>query len=71
MSEKLFGKMIECRHCGKIQQFEWMESTNRAMLKNHACFDCNFWLEKVQLAERGFATAPGDIVRVKGVHYIS
>lgn len=68
--EKLIGKKFTCKHCGAEDEYQWMEDTNRELQRREACFDCNFWFEKLEYTIRGYVHRPGDIVRVEGVHYI-
>jgi hypothetical protein len=68
--DPLYKTKLKCKHCGKTETYQWMKETNDEMARREACFECNFWFDKLELTKRGYHTVPGDLVRVEGVHYV-
>lgn len=48
---------LTCEHCGGREEGRYMKECRDEMARNRACFNCNFWLEKVRWRESGDPTA--------------
>jgi len=39
---------MKCKYCGQeIEKDRYFKEVENRMLQNEACFECNFWLEKI------------------------
>ena len=56
--------IAKCAECGKSHSGDWMDDVAEELISRGVCFQCNFWLEKVEIAKQEKA------VRIKGRHYI-
>ena len=58
--------MAKCKHCGKeFKADAYMDFDNPKYSHKHYCFDCTFWLPKVDMKK---ANDPTQVI-VGGVHY--
>lgn len=63
---------VVCCECGKIEKARYMEPTRTEMVKQKLCFNCHFWLEKVQWAKNGDITDDENhCIRVGGAHFVA
>lgn len=53
-----------CRRCGKTADGHWAEGCQKRLMADGSCFNCNFWIEKIEIRDRP------NVVRVKGQHHI-
>lgn len=37
-----------CKICGKEDHLRWINPTRDKLIKFKRCFDCNYWLEKIE-----------------------
>lgn len=56
-----YKKRVRCHECGKRETLHWNALTNHQLHKARLCFDCMFWIDKIN-ADRA--------VRVNHEHYM-
>ena len=52
-----------CKECGEQETKSWMEDVMKKLIENQLCFDCQFWIEKLEV-KHDPRTA-----RIDGIHY--
>jgi hypothetical protein len=54
----------ECVECGKREKGHWMKNLAEDLRDHQICFNCHFWWEKVDYADKPW------VARIDGTHYI-
>ena len=58
-------KKLKCRECGETIELKYSETLNEILKSFEECFLCNFWMDKVRMAEKGEER----VLRIDGGHF--